>query len=613
MNSEEDQHRNALDAVYAAKFRRVVGYTVKLTAMLILIAVVMVALYAALRFVPNRAVTYDTMEDHFKYGSLGGDVVTGIPFWIWQAMPLVCAETLNKIAGDRLAPDFLQRVAAYTGGDDEPAKRRALSREGYKALGLLYEKDDNGDELGLPIGMSKRRSVGLDRTYINCSICHTSIVRAGEDDPGTLVLGMPANLFNLYDFEHFLLSCGKDGRQNEIPQLDFIPEIQALGADLGLVDRYLVYPIAIWALQDIMRFLENVAGFSAYQPEWGPGRNDTFTNNKVFLHGFNWRRDMENWNETGTIGSEDVGIVDWPSTWLQGARKRRADGRSMQLHWDGNNDQVEERNLNAALATSALPAAIDHESLECIEQWLETLEPPAYPFPIDQELAARGKPVYQKYCSECHGQDGRNFEGKYVGFVTHIDQVSTDRYRLDNYTEALALNMATTYAGKKRERRRHDCPGGATYEPPLNMPAATGAPAPSTEYDDPDARAAAMEAEEDTYRYKRYRKTYGYANSPLDGIWLRAPYLHNGSVPTLRDLLKPSADRPTQFYRGNPIYDPDNVGFASTEAQDRSGRKFFDFKTTAPGNGNWGHEGKQYGTELAADQKDALLEYLKTF
>ncbi len=46
------------------------------------------------------------------------------------------------------------------------------------------------------------------------------------------------------------------------------------------------------------------------------------------------------------------------------------------------------------------------------------------------------------------------------------------------------------------------------------------------------------------HRYCHYRKTFGYANMPLDGIWLRAPYLHNGSVPTLRALLEPAAKRP---------------------------------------------------------------------
>src|SRR3546814_7004559 len=95
----------------------------------------------------------------------------------------------------------------------------------------------------------------------------------------------------------------------------------------------------------------------------------------------------------------------------------------------------------------------------------------------------------------------------YVGKVTHLGQVVTDRRRLDSYTRDLALNQSTLYAGYAG-------------------------------------------------RFTHFRKTFGYANMPLDGLWLRAPYLHNGSVPTLRDLLKPAAARPKAFWRGDDVYDP---------------------------------------------------------
>ena len=154
---------------------------------------VLFAIYLGMRFLPERAVTYDSMEDHFKYGSTRGDLVTGIPFWIWQAMPLVCADTLEHITAERLAPDYRARVAMYQSGDDAAAQRLALSREGYKAMGFIYEQDANGQERDMPIGTSQRRSLGLDRSYINCSVCHMSTVRKDEADPGTLILGMPAN------------------------------------------------------------------------------------------------------------------------------------------------------------------------------------------------------------------------------------------------------------------------------------------------------------------------------------------------------------------------------------------------------------------------------------
>ena len=99
----------------------------------------------------------------------------------------------------------------------------------------------------------------------------------------------------------------------------------------------------------------------------------------------------------------------------------------------------------------------------------------------------------------------------------------------------------------------------------------------------------------------------GYIIQFLDGIWLKAPYLHNGSVPTLHDLLQPVANRPTVFYRGYDVYDQTQVGFVTEGAEaERSGTKH---DTARRGNGNQGHE---YGTTLSEDEKMTLIEYLKT-
>jgi hypothetical protein len=148
--------------------------------------------------------------------------------------------------------------------------------------------------------------------------------------------------------------------------------------------------------------------------------------------------------------------------------------------------------------------------------------------------------------------------------VVPIGDIGTDEHRLDSYTYDVAVNQNMIFAGYENERFRH------------------------------------------------FRKTFGYANSPLDGLWLRAPYLHNGSVPTLRELLEPSAQRPKSFYRGYDVYDQKKVGFVSDVAQEQD-RPYFPYNTDEPGNSNKGHEGKAYGTELSPAEKDALVEYLKTF
>jgi hypothetical protein len=97
------------------------------------------------------------------------------------------------------------------------------------------------------------------------------------------------------------------------------------------------------------------------------------------------------------------------------------------------------------------------------------------------------------------------------------------------------------------------------------------------------------------------------AASLLDGIWLRAPYLHNGSVPSLADLLMPSPERPARFFRGYDVFDPVRVGFVSSGPE--AAQAAFEYDVAQPGNGNGGHE---YGVALSPGEKQALAEYMKT-
>ncbi len=103
--------------------------------------------------------------------------------------------------------------------------------------------------------------------------------------------------------------------------------------------------------------------------------------------------------------------------------------------------------------------------------------------------------------------------------------------------------------------------------------------------------------------------SFPYESRVLQGIWATAPYLHNGSVPTLADLLKPAAERPASFTVGR-AYDLDRLGLATTQpAGPRSTITTTGCEARASGNSRCGHE---FGTTLNPDEKAALLEYLKT-
>lgn len=97
-----------------------------------------------------------------------------------------------------------------------------------------------------------------------------------------------------------------------------------------------------------------------------------------------------------------------------------------------------------------------------------------------------------------------------------------------------------------------------------------------------------------------------YKARPLNGIWATAPFLHNGSVPSLYDLLLPEKDRPKRFAVGQREFDPVKVGFLS-DPNHPNAPYFFD--TSEPGNSNKGH---RYGTNLTEAERWALLEYLKS-
>ena len=484
-----------------------------LVALLIVVPGLIIA-YVVLRFGGDTAVVYADPAEHFKYGSTGGEHESGFPYGIFQALPQVCSQQLPG---------------------------------GYRSLGLIYE-----DGKDLPVGMSRRRYMGVDRTFLNCAVCHTSTVRETADAKPRLVLGMPANTFDIMGFEKFLFDCAADPKFRSeyiIPETRRV--LQQQGGDLDLVDRYVVYPLAIYIMRERLLGLRGRFDFVLRQLEqgkpWGPGRVDTFNSAKVL---FNFPMDRLDPREL-------MGASDFPSVWNQ--RKKKG----MQLHWDGNNTMVEERNKSAAFGTGTTPPTIDLEAIGRIEDWLLDFKPPLYPFPIDQPLAQRGAGIYKEHCANCHGVSGQDFTGAQVGRVTPIALIDTDRRRLDSYTYTLAVNQSTLYAGYP-------------------------------------------------HRFQHFRKTFGYANMPLDGLWVRAPYLHNGSVPTLSQLLEPVERRSKVFYRGNDLYDPMNVGFVTTAAEDK-GRQFARYDTAQEGNSNRGHEGAAYGTNLPAADKSALLEYLKTF
>lgn len=195
--------------------------------------------------------------------------------------------------------------------------------------------------------------------------------------------------------------------------------------------------------------------------------------------------------------------------------------------------------------------------------WIESLEPPKYPWTINQSLAEEGRAVFNRACAGCHGSFQP--DGAYPEKHVPLEVVGTDPLRF----ESLSPEGRAAY--------------GASWLNHFGQPPVIAEPA-------------------------------GYVAPPLDGIWASAPYLHNGSVPTLWHLLN-SQDRPVVWRRTRDGYDQQRVGLEVTvfdelpaDAVDpRRRRQFFD--TRLPGKSAAGHT---FPDALSEAEKRALLEYLKT-
>jgi mono/diheme cytochrome c family protein len=244
--------------------------------------------------------------------------------------------------------------------------------------------------------------------------------------------------------------------------------------------------------------------------------------------------------------------------------------RKRTMYYDGRTDARSVRtNMQFLLGEKSLA---DLEALEPtfqdIQAFFKSLEPPKYPFPIDTAQAAQGALVFKATCVRCHGTYGP--DGQYPNKIVPLDVIGTDPARSVGLSDRLVAHYNKTWLGAKS---------------PV-----------------------------DTRRI-------GYQAPPLDGIWATAPYLHNGSVPTLHALLK-SSSRPARFTRPPSTefdhYDKAHVGWkfkevspdelASTTRRSPFQAKFI-VDTARFGMSNGGHS---FGDDLSEQERMDLVEYLKT-
>jgi hypothetical protein len=261
-----------------------------------------------------------------------------------------------------------------------------------------------------------------------------------------------------------------------------------------------------------------------------------------------------------------------------------------------------ERNIGQALGLGALALAdgtstVLPGNLHRLEELARKLPAPRWPEatlgPIDRKRLANGAKLYARYCAGCHDEGkGEDPNPKLKGFrVYPLNVIKTDPERAENFAKGLSDG---------REFAK------ALGETLAKIKAKAYADAKLSEE---EKKGYDRIADKDV----RWVTTRGYVARPLRGVWAKAPYLHNGSVPTLADLLLPEGKRPEVFLVGQREYDPVKVGYSSAfdtfPAEQRRNVRLHD--TRLKGNTNRGHSGKEFGTELDEDDRRDLLEYLK--
>ena len=524
--------------------------------------------------------------------------------------------------GSRLMP--LRWFAALKQENDEPFMADNMSRYGY-----LKNNEDAGSSL--PVGFTTNGPTGNEAVGMNCAACHTREIKVG--DKTYRIDGGPA----ISDFQTFLADLDKAiVRVVKNPQAfkDFaasVLEDNPTASEMALLKQ----KVKTWYLP-----FHTIVDRSLPNPAWGPARLDAVSMIFNRLTGLDigpaWRVHIIQNNIKRAIAP-----TRYPFLWNASIQN--------QTQWpgfaaNGNNLLGLARNTGEVLGVFAefYPSVdrnkalgIDYstnnssntEGLWALEDLIKKIGPPKYQWPVDAALAKKGEEIFgwpkeQGGCLECHGKkltkdalsgnttwetplidvgtDSREYDvlksmvdtGVLAGRGIPVIGTPLKKYDLAFSTLGLAVQGTILQRLGTVAKLGMVADDGSRPEALATSGSHRSADSLMTAFQTPSSADG----------------TFRYESRVLEGIWATAPYLHNGSVPTLADLLEPVAKRPTAFQIG-PNYDPtDRVGLAVDQTKFPN----FTLKTGCQnrnsGNSNCGHE---FGVWLTAEQKKALLEYLK--
>jgi hypothetical protein len=251
---------------------------------------------------------------------------------------------------------------------------------------------------------------------------------------------------------------------------------------------------------------------------------------------------------------------------------------------------------------------VDVQALHRIESLLEQLGHPPWPEAIlgkiDRTQWAKGKALFKARCATCHqprwsGPDQQGNQQLQIKMVD-VNTIGTDPNTVMN------LINRTVNTGDL-----------APYLGVTTLPAFKALEKVTQQVVDRRYKDLSVPREQQSQlngcRENQWRAVAQYRARPLNGIWTSAPFLHNGSVRNLWQLLGPVEERDKTFYVGSTVFEPDVMGFKNEAVANAT---LFD--TTLPGNANSGHVFADaprgngvIGPALSNAERWAIIEYLK--
>lgn len=513
------------------------------------------------------------------------------------------------------------------------SEQRFAAPEYLARFGFLIDPEQKAtpnNPANLPVGFARHQNPGSQDEFldITCAACHTGELRfngqAVRIDGGSAQHVLPSSVPTLRggSFGQALVASLVSTYYNPWKFERFARNV--LGEDYDTHRQQLRQDFKA-SLNTFVKVAWNDTHRGLYPTEEGPGRTDAF--GRIANASFGDAISPDNYRVADAP-------VDYPQLWDMWTFDW--------VQWNGSAQQPMARNIGEALGVGATldffdangqplkgderyPSSVRLRDLHQIEQTLQRLKPPAWPEAllgaVDKPLAVKGRELFSENCAGCHVPRSVQTNGRWVQHLKMlpVDYIGTDPGAANNIADHRFDLSALQW--DPAELAKLDVQLQPPPAEPLDMSKLSSAKglAYVTAFVGNRAYREAKIPEAERPEMDGFglpigvRELRAYKARPLAGAWATAPFLHNGSVPSLYQLLSPQDERATTFFKGTFEYDPRHLGYR-TEAFTNG----FKFDTRITGNHNSGHEfraGKLgngvIGRLLQPQERWALLEYLK--